>query len=71
VRVDDEVVLDAPVAAGPDRALTAPAPATPAVQRRNDVMAARTAREGGEVVSLRLRALAIVDGDGRAITLLE
>jgi hypothetical protein len=71
VWLNERAVVETAVEPRRERALTIPVPDDPADFHRLDVRAAVTSRHNGEILSLQVRSLTIVDGRGREIRLIE
>jgi hypothetical protein len=71
VCLNEQVVLEASIEPEHERIFTIRPPVVDIDFHRLDVMASATARSQGETLSLQVRALTIVDGQGRALHLIE
>jgi glycosyltransferase involved in cell wall biosynthesis len=71
VRLNERAVAEAAVEPRRERALTVRVPADGTDFHRLDVEAAVTTRHKGEILSLQVRSLTLVDGRGREIRLIE
>ena len=71
VCLNERVVLQAPIEAKREHTFTITPPILDTEFHRLDVMASATARHHGDLLSLQVRELTIVDGDGRPLRLIE
>jgi glycosyltransferase involved in cell wall biosynthesis len=71
VSLNERAVLEAPIEPKREQVLTIRAPQDAADFHRLDAIASVTTRHHGQVLSLQVRALTIVDGHGREIRLIE
>jgi glycosyltransferase involved in cell wall biosynthesis len=71
VSLNERTVLEAPIEPKREQLLTIRAPQDAADFHRLDAIASVTTRHRGQVLSLQVRALTIVDGNGREIRLIE
>lgn len=69
VSLNERVELEAPIEAEREQTFTIVPAAVDGTFHRLDVVAAATARRRGDLLSLQVRELTIVDGDGRPIRL--
>jgi hypothetical protein len=70
VCLNERVVLETPIEAEREQTFTITPPELDTDFHRLDVMASATARRRGDLLSLQVRELTIVDGDGRPLRLI-